>query len=170
MFADYVVVPRKKRLSNGLLSPRSKVQCTSLFKFQPSSASENQVSQQKQMIPSERDKPAGLELSDFLPVSGLWEMILSVPVATCMHAWPTDWLSDCLTDRLIVWLTVWLSDWLSYQHTDWLIHCLNVFLSDSVSDYLFDLLTNQLQMLKNIFSVFICRVTIKGFQSITMYV
>ena len=42
-----------------------------LFKFQPSSVSENQVNQQKQMIPSERDKPAGLQLSDFLPVSGL---------------------------------------------------------------------------------------------------
>jgi len=28
-----------------------------------------QVNPQKQMIPSERDKPAGLELSDFLPVS-----------------------------------------------------------------------------------------------------
>ena len=27
------------------------------------------TNQQKQMIPSERDKPAGLQLSDFLPVS-----------------------------------------------------------------------------------------------------
>ncbi|KAL9974462.1 hypothetical protein ACROYT_G011496 [Oculina patagonica] len=33
----------------------------------PSSVSENQANQQKQMIPSERDKPAGLQLSDFLP-------------------------------------------------------------------------------------------------------
>ena len=62
---------QEDRFSNVLLFPCSKVQCTSLFKFQPSSVSENQVNQQKQMIPSERDKPAGLQLSDFLPVSGL---------------------------------------------------------------------------------------------------
>ena len=55
-----------------------------LFKSQPSSVSENQVNQQKQMIPSERDKPAGLQMSDFLPVSGFLETFLSVPVPTYM--------------------------------------------------------------------------------------
>ncbi|XP_020612639.1 katanin p80 WD40 repeat-containing subunit B1-like [Orbicella faveolata] len=63
----------KKRLvcSLGFLmacsSPVVKYNCICLFKFQPSSVSENQVNQQNQMIPSERDKPAGLQLSDFLP-------------------------------------------------------------------------------------------------------
>lgn len=96
------------------------------------------------MIPSERDKPAGLELSDFLPVSGLMGNDFKCSSA-CLHAsWLTDWLTVFLIVLLTDWLTNCLTEWLTVLHwlTDSLSDCLTVFLLDCLYDCLFDLPTN----------------------------